>query len=138
MNLRKKITFLVSISMVLLLSNCFSMPIGDGSPVRSFGILGTSIMFAPGTYTYPAPGMTLPEDGEIGSKVGTSCLTQTYLLYYVPTSVRGDMSIPAAAKAGGIKKVKMVSYQAKRPASIFGFYSIFNEVIQYCTVVHGD
>lgn len=60
----------------------------------------------------------------LGSKVGTS--EATSILGIIGT---GDASIEAAAKAGGIKKISHVDYEA---SNILGIYA------KHTTIVYGE
>ncbi|MEM7181054.1 MAG: TRL domain-containing protein [Spirochaetota bacterium] len=133
----KRIILLSPILLIFFFTNCLTAPIGDGSPVQNTTLGGITILQPGGTYTYPAPGFNLAQTNDLGSKTGSSCITQSNFLIFT-TMIKGDMSIYAAAKSGRISKVKLVSYQVTRPANLFGWLSIFNDTTRYCTIVHGD
>ena len=132
-------TLIILLLMVILfLSNCTSLP--PHSPIQEGKVLGINTSMTFGTYTYPAPGFNLSQLDNLGSKVGSSCITrysQGYLAYFL-SEVKGDMSVPTAAKAGGITKVKLVSYQVRRQPSNYFSFIFLSDTVQICTIVHGD
>jgi hypothetical protein len=62
--------------------------------------------------------------GEIGSKTGRSGTTMVFFIVSV-----GDASVVAAARNGGITKIKTIDHK---------FVSIFGVIQKYYTIVTGD
>ncbi len=85
---------------------------GAASPIGPFGYMDV-------TYA----GESAP-DGKLGPKRGVACGES--ILGLVTT---GDMSLAAAAAAGGIKVITAVDRSSK---GVFGFYA------QHCTIVYGN
>lgn len=63
-------------------------------------------------------------EGSVGSKEGKACAS-TFLGVYA----RGDASIAAAAKAGGIRNVTRVDHYTRNLLGVIG---------EYCTIVGGS
>ncbi len=120
----------IAISAALLVACAGTLPVGD----PRFG-RGAS-PFTPSSYTYPAPGYGAVVD--IGTKTGTSCITERsyplpYPLAAATVSMHGDGSIETAARLGGITEVMSVSYRYKNSG-----LSLFGMQTQICTIVTGE
>ncbi|MCR9141366.1 MAG: TRL-like family protein [bacterium] len=114
----------------LLVACAGTLPVGD----PRFG-RGAS-PFLPSSYTYPAPGYGAVV--EVGSKTGTSCITEMsyplpYPLSAATLSMHGDGSVETAARLGGITEITSVAYRYKNSG-----LGLFGTQTQICTIVTGE
>ncbi|MDV6235031.1 TRL domain-containing protein [Leptospira ellisii] len=101
-----------------------------------------------GSYTFPATLdqnlLSYPSDGNIGNKVGMSCVTKYNNSFIIPLFATGDASVQAAADKGDIKKIRYVSFKTivsnkfANPGIIPIPNIYFAPYSRYCTVVFGD
>lgn len=101
-----------------------------------------------GSYTFPATLdqnlLSYPSDGNIGNKVGMSCVTKYSNSFIIPLFATGDASVQAAADKGDIKKIRYVSFKTivsnkfANPGIIPIPNIYFAPYSRYCTVVFGD
>ncbi len=103
-----------NLGLVLVVAAAFSLAACARPPSPMLGILSLDIK---------AP-MHVDDDGKVGPKTGTACIES--VLGWV---TKGDASLEAAMKQGGITKIDSVDYMGESMLGITG---------KFCTIVHGS
>lgn len=122
------ISITVAMAVAAVMANCVSLFNPPLTPPGVFG--GTGSLFSSYKANFNCwhgeKGSCVGKDGPkaVGSKTGEACASN--ILGMILT---GDMSLEAAAQAGGISKVASVDYSY---TNVLGFFA------KACTIVNGD